>query len=203
MNNKQKTPRQTMRYAVDVDRRSGDVRTQMFGWAQQQATCKEFLLKCFVEEQWVKSIAAGDSRVESLPACWTQAKSDIKRAWEQGFEPRNFESASQHRDAKLRRGKGVAATKQERERKPESGVAQLIDDGVLIDAKAMLPDDLRHIARLIRPLNQLSRARVVKSMTAMARKARLDHDGNTYQGQQRATNDPRNKGLFPGIAKNG
>lgn len=193
-----------MRYAVDTERRTTDVATHMFRWAQSADTVKTFLMICYVEETWIKSIDAGHHRVESLPACWMQAKSNIKRGWEQGLIPVTFDSYHKHREAKVSRGK-TDLVAPERESKPQPGVAQLIEDGVVIDAKAGIPDDLRHIERLIRPLNQLSRARVIKSMTDIARKARLDHDGNIEQGQRRAANDPRNKAksLFPGLKQTG
>jgi hypothetical protein len=183
----------------------------MFRWAQQADTVKTFLMICYVEETWVKSIDAGHHRVDVLPPCWMQAKSNIKRGWEQGLIPVTYDSYHAHREAKVKVGK-TALAQPERDAPLVPGVAELIETGVVVDGKAAVPDDLREIEQLIRPLNQLARARVIKSMTETAQTARDDHDANIAEGKRRgakdrarAANDPRNqrRDLFPGLKQSG
>lgn len=54
------------------------------------------------EESFIKSAEAGNNRVETLPRCWTQAKSNIKAALEYGINLADYASESALRKAVIK-----------------------------------------------------------------------------------------------------
>lgn len=82
-----------------------NVAGHLFDFAKKADNKDKFLDACALEETWVKSSDAGDARVTKLPKCWTQAKSDIKQAWERGCEPKSYPTYSKLKAAKVEVGK--------------------------------------------------------------------------------------------------
>ena len=58
-----------------------------------------FLGDCFVEETWAKSTEAGVHMTDTIPRCWTQAKTNIKAAMLLGLDLNDFETESSLRKA--------------------------------------------------------------------------------------------------------
>jgi hypothetical protein len=181
-----------MRYAVDVDRRADDVASLMFRWAQDCNTVLQFTAKCTTEERWVKSVQAGDRRVDKLPVCWTQAKSDIKCAWEQGHAPADHKSHWTQRQAKLKHGKAlntgqVTPDKASREAgHPDTTRDEALATGEVVDGKAAIPDDFLHAIAAVAPLSAQHRAKFIKRMNNMANQFRAEHE----QRKRRPANAP-------------
>lgn len=53
-----------------------------------------FLTACKQEEIYIKSDSAGSNKVDRIPACWQQAKSNIKQAAEFGLSPGDYKTES-------------------------------------------------------------------------------------------------------------
>jgi hypothetical protein len=184
------TWRSVMKGFVDNARVATNLADSMFRLAKECKDVAEFLNNCKVQEDWVVSPEACQSRVYQIPAHWTQAKSNIKRGMELGLNPNDYPSLSKFRKAKARAGKGgegvvhESRPKLKLKDKPEprhvvevaSEPRQERDTG---------PSDLAEIAELLAPLNQLSRARAIKELTDCAKKHRMLHDGNQAEGERR------------------
>jgi len=69
---------------------------------------------CQLEEDWIKSDAAGQNKVARLPRVWTQVKSDISKAWEKfKILPAEHETVNSFREAlqKARKAAGKVTTR--------------------------------------------------------------------------------------------
>jgi len=56
-----------------------------------------FLNACSVQEKWLKSEEAGKDKVDAIPRCFTQAKSNLKQAMMRGIDPNGYETESELR----------------------------------------------------------------------------------------------------------
>lgn len=198
-NQPQATFRSVLVNAINAERSVGGVCNDLFMLARRCSNVTEFLAKCESEEAWAQSAEAGQSRVDEIPTCWTQAKSDIKAAMNQGHNLNNFPSYSKMKAAKVetnraRQGnpgtnKASPAAGPHRER--EGVVVQSVDDaikaGIVVDAKSteLLPPDLRDLIKYLRPLPELSRAKVVKDITRMAKTVHDTYFQSKAEGERR------------------
>lgn len=184
------TWRGVMANAVAAERKAASVASDMFKLAQKCQDVDEFLAKTKMEEDWVLSEEAGQSRMEEVPRCWTQAKSDIKGAFKAGLDLTKIPSYSKMKikkaeangrnqataeatDAENTNTDGQAdrnprhATGQEREAKADNSLAEALANGTVVDAKSteLVPPELRELFHLLAKLNQkseLRRAKLVK-----------------------------------------
>ena len=60
---------------------NGGVSQHLLQVAQGFKGAKSFVSACEVQEAWIKSEEAGKHKVDKLPRCWSQAKSNIKAAF--------------------------------------------------------------------------------------------------------------------------
>ena len=180
-----------MHQAVDLQRKGDNLAANMLTLAQKCDSVEEFLAKCEETEAWIKSPSADRMRVTTLPDVWMQAKSDIKRGWELGLNVKGYNSVS-----KLRKDKAEAASKvkdqrtgeprMERDATPVTTVEQALEDGSVVDSKAVVPADLVELVGYLRPLSELARASAVKKLTDIAKgyhQSHLDNAGKHRQGQ--------------------
>lgn len=112
INEAEATIKQT-REATGVNAMRENISTRMFAVAKQFTRNGSFdliawLHWCELEEEYIKSDSAGDNKVDKLPRCWVQAKSNIKQGAEKfGLSPLDYESESAYRTAKNEAGKAA------------------------------------------------------------------------------------------------
>ena len=176
------TFRSCMTQAVKAQRASGAVGTQLFKLARKCENVDDFLFQCKEQEEWVVSPEAGQMREESVPACWTQAKSDIKQAWSRGITPKTNKSYYGMRQAKLTAAKAERQQTQQQRQPLSVGpshdpvvvttVEEALAEGTVVDAKTnvLLPDELREMVRYLDRLPELARAKAVKQFTKEAKR---------------------------------
>lgn len=181
------TYRSVMRGYVEQVRAVSNLGDSMFRLAKECLNVSEFLNNCKLEEDWVCSPEAGQSRMSTIPVYWGQAKSNIKRGMEQGLIPSDYPSLSKFRKAKaaINKEKGtVRTTNSRRVHEPQAHVKMAATTEPR-EERDTGPSDLAEIAELIAPLNRLSRARAIKELTEVATKHRGYHDGNKEEGERR------------------
>ena len=76
---------------TEVKNLSGGVSQHLLKVAQGFTTAKAFLSACEIDEAWIKSDDAYANKVDKLPRCWTQAKSNIKAAFKHGLDLSSYE----------------------------------------------------------------------------------------------------------------
>ena len=64
--------------------------------AREPEFSAKFIDMCKMEEKFIKSKEAGDAKRDTLPRCWTQAKSNIKAALEFGIDLNHQDFRSEH-----------------------------------------------------------------------------------------------------------
>jgi len=99
----------------------------------------KFIEACKVQEDFIKSKEAGKNQADKLPRCWTNAKSNIKRALELGFDLSEYKTESELRKAVT-----------EKRQKESEG-----DSKPVIDPKLLNSDDEGNDPRLIQYVNAL------------------------------------------------
>jgi hypothetical protein len=162
---------------VVADRKQAGAASDLFKLARRCESMDEFEAKCQMEEEWVLSDEAGQSKVVDLPKAWTQAKSDIKGAIKAGLDLTKLPSYHKMKVAKAEanaaRKEANSATAPTREPRAERTVQQALADGEVIDAKTtqILPADLVQLVKFLDKLPQHGRARLVKQFTKEAKQA--------------------------------
>lgn len=195
------TFRQTAATAVNVYRKVGQVKNELFWHARRAiASCNMdkvkglalFLSQCGEQETWMKSPEAGQSQVKDIPDLWMQGKSDVKRAIEKGVDIMAVSSYHELRKQKNERSKATgkvdrAVAPAPREREPEQTVTEALKAGDVVDAKAttLCPEDLLEVVALLAPLPELSRKRAVTKILNIARVASQAERDNVAEGQRR------------------
>ena len=120
----------------------GQVSQHLLGLAQTFESVDQFIGACKLEEAFLKS-DAGKALVADVfnkqgikesfdgnaPKCWTQAKSNIKRAWKAGIDPKGHQTESELRKALIAKNKAE---------KPENQIAELC--GLLAKSVKHLPE---------------------------------------------------------------
>lgn len=66
---------------AEVKNLAGGVSEHLLTVAKGFRNVTAFLSACEIDERWIKSDEAGTNKVDKLPRCWTQAKSNIKQAF--------------------------------------------------------------------------------------------------------------------------
>lgn len=190
MNRTQMTFRSVMKGYVEHIRQGVNLNDALFKLAQACANVNEFLAKCRIEEEWVTSLEANQTRMDNIPQAWVQAKSNIKRAWERGLAPTDYPSLSKYRVAKAEVGRATGTSTEQALKDATAGhvtgVTQVMSSSLGLQSAT----DLGDIEELIRPLSELSRARCIKRMTTIAEDFRNDHDKGKVEGQRRKDRIP-------------
>jgi hypothetical protein len=181
MSNKQPmTLRSIMSEYANIQHKQANLADAMMKAAVRCGSLKAFLAECEIQERWVTSEEATRMRLNKVPSHWTQTKSDIKRAWEQGLHPKNFESYSQLKKAKGNLGKKEQASSEPKQTRsaaePKGEVPTLSLVAKSTEPEHVLPADMREIVELITPLSEVARKRCINEMQAIASKYRAKHD---------------------------
>lgn len=88
-----------------IDKQTGDVSNKLLVCARvyqkhdtigvtSEGNSDSFIDACKLHEDYIKSNEARDNKVDKLPRCWTQAKSNIKAALNYGIDLSKYESES-------------------------------------------------------------------------------------------------------------
>jgi hypothetical protein len=163
-----------MKDAVIAQQKTGAIGTKLHKLAKACWDVDEFLAKCAAEEEWVVSAKAGQSRMETVPTCWTQAKSDIKQAWGHNITPNSKPSYHAIRDAKIQANKaakgqsGTAPTGATPQAKP-SEPAKAKEEGK-VHTVIPLPPELKDLVMYLNRLDEIGRARAIKRYTKDAKR---------------------------------
>ena len=192
------TFRRVMTDAVKAHRAVGGVSSKLFVLARKCQDADHFLAMCQVEEDWVLSDRAGQMQVTELPACWTQAKSDVKTSLKAGVDLNKVTSYHKMKEAKTeinkgKRGKGGGAPVQrEAEPAPVTTVEEALATGDVLDAKGviLLPPELMELVKYLDKLPELDRARAVKVCTKVAKDCWDTYCQNTAKGQRDKAKPP-------------
>jgi hypothetical protein len=87
---------------------------------------------CQLEENWIKSDAAGENKVERLPRVWTQVKSDISKAWEKyKLSPAGHDTVNAFRQELQKQRK----TDPNRDKSSKAGKTAPSEAGYVVDAQ--------------------------------------------------------------------
>lgn len=114
---------------------------------EDETNSDKFLNACATDEAFIKSSDAGDSQVDKLPRCYTQAKSNIKAALNYGINLDDYSSESALRKdvQKVRQGKGqsplnaaMSTFKKEIESLPEAKAIELMKQFNALAKQALL-----------------------------------------------------------------
>lgn len=210
------TLRDLMCEAVKVDRTidflTGKIAEHLHGFAKKAKDLDAFLNACTAEEEWIKTADAGELRIEKLPKCWSQAKSDIKGAWKRGINPNQHPTYSKLKAAKVALGKTdeskaaepakPAADKPGRaSNDPRNGNSSAKDDDAVADvtrdealasgevvyanATQIIPDYLLKTAKLLAAMPDTPfRAKAIKNVEAAAKMAHDLHFSNKRAGNK-------------------
>jgi len=189
------TFRSCMADAVIATRKAGSVGTKLLKLARDCTDVEMFLARCQAEEDWVLSEEAGQSQELEVPKCWSQAKSDIKRGWELGINPKDVTSYHKMRERKIEvsksnkkdtngasgRGRGGSAqAKKDKDVVPVTTVEEALDAGTVVDARTnvIVPDELMPLLRALNAMSQHGRARAIKRFTDEAEQILADEADN-------------------------
>lgn len=209
------TLRDLMCEAVKVDRTidflTGKIAEHLHGFAKKAKDLDAFLKACEAEEEWIKTADAGDLRIERLPKCWSQAKSDIKGAWKRGIKPTDHPTYSKLKQAKVALGKAdepkaaepakPADGKPGRAKNDPRNDKPTVDDDavppvtrddalasgevVYANATQIIPDYLLKTAKLLAAMPDTPfRAKAVKNVEAAAKMAHDMHFANSRSGNK-------------------
>lgn len=190
MSNKQPmTLRAIMSDFAKMEQRSANLADAMFKVAQQKGNLKEFLAACAIEEAWIVSPEATSVRMDRVPRKWVQYKSDIKGAFARGLDPKDYQSYSAFKAAKVEVGKATNTETNGMLEQAQTGKppvkgqrpALVVTQGDSADGKA---EDLALIVSLIAPLNTHARAKCIKEMEAIAKSYRQAHDAKPKEKAQ-------------------
>lgn len=168
----------------------GGIADQLLRFAKEADNKDKFLDACKREEVWVKSSDAGDLQVQNLPKCWSQAKSDIKGAWDRGLNPKDFPTYSKLKGAKVDAGKASGRASNDPRVENTTTVEEALASGDVVDAKSteITPDDLKQTVKYLGMLTELHRAKIVSQIERIAKDA---HDMVGIERRQTKGNQRR------------
>lgn len=197
------TFRGVMAEAVAAERKSAGVASDLFKLAQGCDDLDHFLAQCGKEEDWVTSSEAGQSRMESVPQCWVQAKSDIKGAFKAGVDMNKVPTYSKMKARKIELNASAKATtenadandgaepaqpeaadrnpknsegKDQPDGKPDTSLAEALANGTVVDAKSteLVPAQLRELVGLLAKLDNASELRAAQRIKEFTKQVRDD-----------------------------
>lgn len=198
------TWRGTMTEAVVAERKSRNVAGDMFKLAQKCADVDEFLAQCGMEEDWVLSEEAGQMRMEEVPRCWTQAKSDIKGAFKAGVDLTKVPSYSKMKakkadinaanqqgrqqaeaeatdaentnDNQAPREAATGGERDKRDGKPDTSLEEALAAGTVVDAESteLVPEHLRELVHLLGKLSNQAELRYTQRVKEFTKTVRDD-----------------------------
>lgn len=179
--------------AVRVDRAAKGIAPALFALAKSE-NCEskaDFYAKCSAAEAFIRSAEAGELQwtEDNLPRCWIQAKSDIAAGLARGLNPNEYPNYLAFKNAKVSMNKGNDPERPEREgesdtengSKPQAVPNSGKDSTAPMSA---VPEDLKDLTRYLAPLPELSRAKVVKAITAQAKTAYDTHLAGLNKGER-------------------
>lgn len=197
------TFRGVMAEAVAADRKAAGVASDLFKLAQGCDDLDHFLTQCGKEEDWVTSSEAGQMRMESVPQCWVQAKSDIKGAFKAGVDFNKVPTYSKMKARKIELNAASKATKENTDAndgaqpaqpetadrnpkhsegkdapdaKADNSLAEALASGAVVDAKSTLlvPDQLRELVALLGKLDNASELRAAQRIKEFTKTVKDD-----------------------------
>ena len=126
-----------MENAVIAERKAGGVSSDLFWLAKRADNQDEWEAKCDEAEAWVMSDSAGQIKSHELPACWSQARSDVRGGFRAGLD---FSKIPSYHKMKQHKGEANKA-KREAKATPAEDVVEV----VVVDSAGEAKPTLRHV----------------------------------------------------------